>query len=495
MNLRNKKGSISIFVLVGLLFMTAFLIILFASNVNKSKVVQEQFNIISGIYSPNEEEQSYEDAYTALRKKNKQTLTYDSEKEGLTSVSSIELTKTFEETVSNYRIYGNEEGVGDEINLFDINAVTTFYDYTDNEVSADYATISDGVIGSYVSPTESTGSIYCNSNIKKLEAGTYTLSADVFDNTTEEGNVVRIGILYTDGNDNSAYTILTSYQTWERKSLVFTIKEDKEVKGFYFQFSTLDASDGNIKFKNIQLEKGSRGTEYIPYGKYRIKVNASGKGRNLFNIGSITDYTGNVLNQNFKIQGNTLSGIVRSGATSYFMNQKNKYGSGTYTISAVFSGTPRHLIFLYDTNGNILTNSDITISGFDYNTYYKGWYKDSEHVTLTIPDAVSYWHYGAVFLGTTYEEESIENIQIEEGSTVTEYRPYQNVDINLVLDSPLKKDEYIDFELGKIVRSDETKEYINLTELETFEDYTKIEVLTQVKPSRIELEYTGYTLD
>ena len=47
MNLKDKKGSITIFVLVGVLFISAFLIISFASNVNKSKIAKEQFDIVS----------------------------------------------------------------------------------------------------------------------------------------------------------------------------------------------------------------------------------------------------------------------------------------------------------------------------------------------------------------------------------------------------------------------------------------------------------------
>ena len=35
MKLKNDKGSITIFVLVGLLFMSAFLIISYGSNINK----------------------------------------------------------------------------------------------------------------------------------------------------------------------------------------------------------------------------------------------------------------------------------------------------------------------------------------------------------------------------------------------------------------------------------------------------------------------------
>ena len=62
MNLRGKKGSIAIFVLVALLFMASFLIIMFSSNINKAKVVKEQIDIIRQIYGKSDkgEEIAYE---------------------------------------------------------------------------------------------------------------------------------------------------------------------------------------------------------------------------------------------------------------------------------------------------------------------------------------------------------------------------------------------------------------------------------------------------
>lgn len=51
MNIKKEKGAIAIFVLVTLLFMVGFLIINFASNVNKSKTVDQQKEIINSIYS------------------------------------------------------------------------------------------------------------------------------------------------------------------------------------------------------------------------------------------------------------------------------------------------------------------------------------------------------------------------------------------------------------------------------------------------------------
>lgn len=108
LNFNNEKGSIAIFVLVALLFMSAFLLVSYANNVNKSKVAKEQFNMISNIYSYNDSDgDAYNRVYTALRKEKKQILTSSVEE-----LSLIELEKTYEEKLDNYKIYGNTTSVG-----------------------------------------------------------------------------------------------------------------------------------------------------------------------------------------------------------------------------------------------------------------------------------------------------------------------------------------------------------------------------------------------
>jgi len=108
MILKKEKGSITIFVLVGLLFMTAFLIIAYGSNVNNSKIVKEQFNIISDIYMPNDNiVESYTEAYTDLRAKKKQILTKSVEYS-----SQVEIEKCYADDIVNYQIYGSENGFG-----------------------------------------------------------------------------------------------------------------------------------------------------------------------------------------------------------------------------------------------------------------------------------------------------------------------------------------------------------------------------------------------
>lgn len=71
----------------------------------------------------------------------------------------------------------------------------------------------------------------------------------------------------------------------------------------------------------------------------------------------------------------------------------------------------------------------------------------------------------------------------------------ESEDYSIYLNSPLKENEYIDFRDQKVVRSDGTLESITLPELSTYDEYTKIEVLTDTAPSKIEVTYTGYTLD
>ena len=111
MFLKSEKGSITIFVLVGLLFMTAFLIIGYGANVNNSKIAKEQYNIISDIYMPNNNIiESYTEVYTDLRAKKKQILTKTVENN-----TQMEIEKCYADDIVNYQIYGRGTGFGKRI--------------------------------------------------------------------------------------------------------------------------------------------------------------------------------------------------------------------------------------------------------------------------------------------------------------------------------------------------------------------------------------------
>ena len=117
--IKKENGAIAVFVLVALLFMSAFLIISFASNVNKGKDVQDQLNIASDIYTYSQGEGgAYNKAYKELRDKNKKTMQATSVPG---SSNLVELQKTFAENIINYKIYGASAKVGDLVTSADEN--------------------------------------------------------------------------------------------------------------------------------------------------------------------------------------------------------------------------------------------------------------------------------------------------------------------------------------------------------------------------------------
>ena len=63
MKLKSQKGSITIFVLIALLFYTAFLLLMYAANTNKFKTISEKSEILKGIYEKNTSEESINDLY------------------------------------------------------------------------------------------------------------------------------------------------------------------------------------------------------------------------------------------------------------------------------------------------------------------------------------------------------------------------------------------------------------------------------------------------
>lgn len=108
MKMRDNKGSITMFVLVTMVFMSAFLMLSYANNVNKSKISAEQFKQISNTYSYYDGDgNSYNRAYADLRNKNKKVMT-----KTVSSTSTVVLSHTFEEALSNYRIYGGTTYLG-----------------------------------------------------------------------------------------------------------------------------------------------------------------------------------------------------------------------------------------------------------------------------------------------------------------------------------------------------------------------------------------------
>lgn len=352
-SVKDENGSITMFVLIGLLFMVGILIISYGIVVNNSKIVKEQANIISQIYMPNNDiNESYNEIYANLRKKNKKTITGTNERNDDTSI--IELSNAYAGKISNYQIYGSSAGVGN-VNLYPVDT-SDFY-----VLSSSYVKIqADGWMDINYDHTSGTSRTWINFFTKYNEnistSSTYTAIVE----TQKIDNVG--GITISDGRSEEQIAIYGS-----------AIAPPESNKIYYKQLTSKsnfisEENNGYLCRSYIYIEPG-----YNASCKIRISL----------------------------IKGT----ITEDNWTGY-----TEYGKCIIPIR--------------------ITDKD--------------------------------------------NNSKIYNIEIS---------------------SPLYENDYIDFEEGKVVRDNGTEESISLPELYTYEDYTKIEILTGNAPKKIVIDYTGYTLE
>lgn len=487
MNVKKDKGSIAIFVLVALLFMSAFLIISFASNVNKSKTVKEQFNIISGIYAyANGEEGAYDKAYSDLRNKNKQTMTASSE-----NSSTLELTKTFDENMSNYRIYGNSiqngtptpdnpvevQSVGDMANLFnfnDINFKNQNSSFKLNIEKQDNSIIIDN-------STNQGGSYAYTNNIECLNLKpntTYTSKAKVILSCTQTGGTSAgsmAGCLYL--QTNNTFDTGTKYLIVGETGFIESHKGEEYI--VYSTFTTpTDMTEykylatrvtgyGIITFSDIVLVEGSYNkdtfpiSDYVPYGKYKIPVK-------LTNESGESETTNIYLDEPLRKVGNYADYIdFKSGKVV-----RNIGVIENYNISSIYcinNNTVRFAVF----NPEILTRLNTKEILCEILPYKGAWLLDEEYAFQhDISQNHFYLSFTKTRLGITDDDTN--------DTMKQKAKDYLSTLSNKKIYYPMQEIK---------------EESITLPQLKSCEDYTKIEVLTSVAPSKIEVEYMGYTLE
>lgn len=420
MNFRSKRGSVTIFVLVGLLFMSSFLIISFGNNINKSKMSKEQFEVLNGIYTQGDDfKEAYHKVYTIFRRKNAQILSESSE-----DSSAIKLTKTFEDKIKDYKIYGNSiqngtprpetpievQSVGDKINLIDFfnsNAL----EYSDKRSKNVYI-------------------------LKNLEDGAkYTISYS-FKNS---GDICTY--LYFYDYDEKGTAAPTTYLTTEKvynQPYSFTAKSGHEYiicRGGSYTISKSDID----KFNTFQLEKSSSATEYIPYGKYRIQIAAYQKnliGKNVLRTENWANYDG--------------------GNNRYFIYKLDIEDGKTYTLSYDYTNIPTYFYLDWCEKGTAYTNSNEDDNGSgEVKHLITSEEEVGKNYTFTADSKKDYYLWISSGGGDLQNKLNyFKFIQLEEGNIATSYEKPEIK--NITLDEPLRKvgsyADYIDFDNKKVVR-------------------------------------------
>lgn len=242
-------------------------------------------------------------------------------------------------------------------------------------------------------------------------------------------------------------------------------------------------------YKNVQLEEGSIATEYEPYG-YKVPVTT--KSKNLFKVGTISDYYNST--SSFSIEGDTVIGLNRSSFSGYMTNKEFfEYKTGeSYTFSFDATAGTRIFVALYDENKNNIT-STINYTGLIYNQYYGSGalFKIGKLLTFTSTNtSVKYLRFGFATYDETLELDTtyitLSNIQLEKGSEKTNYEPFiEGSTYHIYIDEPLRKvgdyADYIEIKDGvaTVVRNVRSLN-LNISDMNNSETYPGWKNLSQI---------------
>lgn len=272
-----------------------------------------------------------------------------------------------------------------------------------------------------------------------LETGkVYTLSAKIESN----GVSGRIRFIY-----NLNGTDIYSQNTWVANGISiesgFEIPEGATNIRILLQRGT----DFDGIFSNIMVVEGTYTLdnlpEYEPYG-YKIPVKVSGK--NLFNINNI-----NASSANYTINNNTISVLSNGNGTYRQVTykkvpvQKSAQYYLNFQYEIIGGGTARISVYYYDEAETYIKEDTFYSSGVGQTPENAKYIEVRVYASLAtiIPEGE----------GVTYS-----NIQIEYGTTASDYEPYiEPKTTNIYLSEPLRKFgdylDYIDYKNKKIVRN------------------------------------------
>ena len=353
--------------------------------------------------------------------------------------------------LSNYRIYGNSvQETRSGKNLFDLN---TF--------PAPISSIKRKNNGYYISSGNNIR-FYTYQALENYIGQTATVS---FDLSTSGGGTFDIYAYQNNGIGIKFSKISQEMQANVSKKIIITGQvaeigtSENYTKGEIIIYNS--SYTGSITIDNLQIELGSTATDYEAYGatpspeipskiksvgdlvtdtndsnngKYKISIKTTGK--NLFNVIKVIS-TSEVINNN----NGTLSVTTPSTSSAARSNGKlsdycpNLQVGKTYILSATSTGLGKKIYlgtskftWKFDTTRTI-TEQDLNSPVYFYANDKSG---DSSIITIS-------------------------NIQIEEGTSKTEYEPYHEETTDIYLSEPLRQigdySDYIDFKSGKVVRN------------------------------------------
>lgn len=290
-----------------------------------------------------------------------------------------------------------------------------------NLFDKDNANIITAYIGDSYNWTFSGSAICYRINCKPNTS--YTISCANSNETIFRGSVTDSEDIPTSGNNLSIYSTVR-----RTNNSPITVNTGANAKYVLVQLSNTQYL---TSLETLQVEEGSSVTSYEPYTggipspnpDYPQDINVvegrqviTDKGKNLFDKNNA-----NIIVASFSQDYKTISQISNNAKILYISCKENT----TYTVSKISSARFRIL------TTDIVPALEVTGIDFIQND-------TSTSLTITTSSNVNYLcvYYFINGTDTLTEQEILDSIQIEEGSTATDYEPYYNplsynIDLNL----------------------------------------------------------------
>ena len=393
MKFKTQKGSISLLVLITVLFYSSFLLLLYAKNLNKTTTLVEKVRNMKTAYINS----TLEDAYEQILNKNTQGSIKEVSSKNNTDTSVLEINNTNQVTLADYRIYGNGNMKNDEYQEVEY-IETTGTQYIDTKLS-----MPNGFHAAF--------------EIEFLKGNTGVILGAEDDSSPYNRNYVAI-------NQSGQWEIgMNNYFL----SGTVKVNEKYSVDVSNIIGNTFFYVNGNNIYSNSENITGrtSKSLYLLSFNsKYGSKLFAKLYNMKIYNDGGTNE-------------------LLRDYIPCY-RKEDNSIG-------------------MYDLANNIFYDASGT------GTFGKG--NDVGGVGDLITDESDANN------GKYKIEIKVTN---KSGETYSKY---------IYLNKPLLSGEYIDYATKKVVRNDNTTEDIELPEITTYNEYTKIEVITKAKTPELKITY------
>lgn len=252
-----------------------------------------------------------------------------------------------------------------------------------------------------------------------LQAGTYTLSFELI-NTNYTGSSNFFFVNIQNGSENTE--VLGNLAINKNTSVTFTVPSEFNKFYFFLGSSSSTPDTTTITIDNVQLEKDSKANSFTPYGTTPIEMCKIGNyqdgfgksdGRNLYKVDDITTTTKNGVTYSVENEVITLNGTVSSGfdidLSSYYPLEAGTYTISCQVISGSYTGTIGKYVRKPNGSGytNIIDGSSLTVTR-----------------TVTVSESNENSYSALYLIGGTVCNNLKVSIQLEKGSSSTEWQPY-----------------------------------------------------------------------